>query len=936
MKADMMSTFVSFFFFELIIVTVTINVNISFSNGSSYVGCIQSERQALLSFKQDLTDPSNRLASWVGDGDCCKWTGVVCNNLTGHVVELNLQYRWESADADEMSMLFGKINPSLHNLKHLIHLDLSLNNFEGMIPPQLGNLSNLQFLNLSYNSYELYDENLLWISNLSSLKHLDLSDVDLSKASNWLLNINSLPSLVLLRLKHCGLQHFSQMQNANFSSLTTLDLSFNDFNFFIPSWVFGLIHLDFLDLNFASLEGPIPYRLGNLTSLKHLDLSLNHFNSSIPNCFSNFSRLEYLSVRGNNFQGKIPRSMERLCNLRSFVISNVNLNQNMTEILEILSGCVANRLELLDLSGNQIFGHLTGEVGQFKNLEFLYIDENSIVGPIPHSLGKLSSIKYLDFSFNKLNGTVSENHFANLTRLKDFDASQNLLTLKVNFYWVPPFQLESLNLRSCLVGPHFPLWLRSQKSLYDLDISNAKISDVIPSWFWKSLSQFTNLNLSHNQIYGEIPPLTDTSHISSLDLSSNKLSGLLPPITFDVNALFLSNNALSGSISQFLCFGVNESKSMEILKLENNFFFGELPDCWRIWQYIVVLNLGNNKFTGSLPTSMRILSSLRSLTIHKNSLSGITPFVSLQNCSNLEKLDAAENQFVGYIPRWIGERFPSMKILDLRSNKLHGILPVEFCHLASLQIFDISYNNLSGSIPRCIYNFSKMVTLNSQETNDMYYLGNRILVLQDLFLVRKGIDYEYSTILNLVRAIDLSSNNFSGEIPREVTSLAALQSLNLSHNSLTGRIPENVGAMRDMESIDFSSNQLSGEIPHSISSLTFLSQLNLSNNNLSGKIPSSTQIQGFDASCFTGNDLCGSPFPNCTVTFETPGPENGVGKDGNEHEVDWFYVSMALGFIVGFWGLVGPLLINRKWRYMYYGFLDRLWDKIYFAVRKYR
>ncbi|KAK2639697.1 hypothetical protein Ddye_027492 [Dipteronia dyeriana] len=144
---------------------------------------------------------------------------------------------------------------------------------------------------------------------------------------------------------------------------------------------------------------------------------------------------------------------------------------------------------------------------------------------------------------------------------------------------------------------------------------------------------------------------------------------------------------------------------------------------------------------------------------------------------------------------------------------------------------------------------------------------------------------------------DLSKNLFSREIPREVTSLAALRSLNLSDNSFTGRIPENIGAMREIESIELSSNQLSGKIPQSISSLTFLSQLNLSNNNLSGKNPLSTQLQGFEATGFTGNDRCGSPLPNCTVTVETPGYEDGGGKDSNEHEVDWFYVSMALDLL---------------------------------------
>ncbi|XP_050246641.1 receptor-like protein EIX2 isoform X6 [Quercus robur] len=62
-----------------------------FCYGISEVHCIQSEQQALLRFKADLTDPLNRLASWAGDGDCCQWEGVVCNNVTGHVQELNLR-----------------------------------------------------------------------------------------------------------------------------------------------------------------------------------------------------------------------------------------------------------------------------------------------------------------------------------------------------------------------------------------------------------------------------------------------------------------------------------------------------------------------------------------------------------------------------------------------------------------------------------------------------------------------------------------------------------------------------------------------------------------------------------------------------------------------------------------------------------------------------
>ena len=63
-----------------------------FCNGDSQseIRCIKSERNALLKFKQDLQDPSDRLASWSGDVDCCQWVGVVCHNVTAHIHEIHL------------------------------------------------------------------------------------------------------------------------------------------------------------------------------------------------------------------------------------------------------------------------------------------------------------------------------------------------------------------------------------------------------------------------------------------------------------------------------------------------------------------------------------------------------------------------------------------------------------------------------------------------------------------------------------------------------------------------------------------------------------------------------------------------------------------------------------------------------------------------------
>ncbi|KAK6265593.1 hypothetical protein QUC31_016430 [Theobroma cacao] len=79
------------------------------------------------------------------DKDCCDRAGVVCDNVTGHVLQLHLTNPLSSlvdfypSDAEyeafERSKLRGKINPSLLDLKHLSYLDLSNNALEGIPIP---------------------------------------------------------------------------------------------------------------------------------------------------------------------------------------------------------------------------------------------------------------------------------------------------------------------------------------------------------------------------------------------------------------------------------------------------------------------------------------------------------------------------------------------------------------------------------------------------------------------------------------------------------------------------------------------------------------------------------------------------------------------------------------------------------------------------------
>lgn len=116
-----------------------------------------------------------------------------------------------------------------------------------MIPHQLGNLYGLRSLDLgsfdaySWSNYRLFADTMEWLHGLSSLEDLDVSYVDLSQASDWLLELNKLSSLLKLRMSSCALHDIPSLPRVNFTFLTVLDLSYNYFNgiqipIFIVSW----------------------------------------------------------------------------------------------------------------------------------------------------------------------------------------------------------------------------------------------------------------------------------------------------------------------------------------------------------------------------------------------------------------------------------------------------------------------------------------------------------------------------------------------------------------------------------------------------------------------------------------------------------------------------------------------------------------------------
>ncbi|XP_019157720.1 PREDICTED: leucine-rich repeat receptor protein kinase EMS1-like [Ipomoea nil] len=876
--------------------------------------CKEEEKQALLCFKEE----SKILRNWVDRADCCtEWEGVVCDNVTGHVIELHLS-------TFEDNLPRGKLSSCLLEVKQLRYLDLSGLNFsESHIPNFIGSFVNLQYIDLSSTSFEgiiphqlgnlsqlhtlhLRDEalkadSLDWLSSLSNLKVLDLTFANLSMVHNWAEVINMLPSLRELYLTDCDISKLSHPLGHNKSSLQVLDLANNEFNTVIFRWIFNfdsLISLQLYDCGFLS---PFPDDPWNLTSLRDLDISANQFHGHLPNSLWNLTFLSILYISENQFHGHLPNSLWNLTSLSD-----------------------------LDLSKNMFTGEIPKPIGKLNKLQRVNLYNNKLDGPLPENLGySFPMLETLHIMDNMFEGIVTENHFVNLTMLGYLQASGNRLTLNVSLNWIPPFQLLVLYLSGWKLGPQFPTWLQYQHSIVELDISNAGIQSEVPSWFWRSF-EFRFLNLSHNQLRGKIhsisvfKPFGEMPSSALVYLSSNQFNGPLPRISSHTTELDLSNNFFSEDVSNFLCQAQSVPYKLKILHLGGNRLFGEIPNCWMHWPQLKVINMGNNQLIGSIPNSIGLLDKLKSLDMHKNMLFGPIPPL-LQNCTLLLKIDLGENGFTGKIPRWLGTKLLDLTIFRLRSNKFYGELPLEFCHLKSLRILDLSNNNLSGVIPWCLKNLTAMINEEAIQDGE-FEMGYSFYAWgfgESAIVTTKGLEYEYYTIILLLFAgMDLSSNNFSGDIPIELANLVILRSLNLSRNNLTGNIPMEMGNMRFLESLDLSRNQLSGKIPSSFSSLSTLEVLDLSYNNLSGKIPSGTQLQGFNASCYVGNNLCGPPLLQSCSVDDGKIPKNENGGDDSSEVVDWFYVSMAIGFAVGFWAVCGSLFLVRSWRIVYFQFLD--------------
>ncbi|CAL9088601.1 unnamed protein product [Musa textilis] len=548
--------------------------------------------------------------------------------------------------------------------------------------------------------------------------------------------------------------------------------------------------------------------------------------------------------------------------------------------------------------GRRLAGRLSAAVGSLSELKVLSLPFHGFDGEIPVGIWGMENLEVLDLEGNSISGSLP-------SRL--------------------PRRLRVLNLASNSIEGEIRPSLSRCIDLETLDLSGNQINGTIPK-FLGGLSKLRELYLSFNRLGGSIPDEIGYGcrSLQILDLSGNLLVGSIPSnlgSCTELQVLLLFSNLLDGYIPSDL----GRLNKLQVMDLSRNSLSGTVPaelgNCLEL-SVIVLLNLYEpelqeaasksvdidefNYFQGRLAENITALPKLRVLWAPRAMFQGEIPG-NWGTCESLEMVNLGQNLFTGQIPKVFGQ-CKNLRFLNLSSNSLTGWLDKEL-PVPCMDVFDISGNRLSASIPRFTYKECPssqfpLDDVSSAYTSFFAYKSHTgvdfpILETDGEFLIyhnfgkndfkgtlpflplassRYGNHTVYAFLANgnhlfgslnalilekcnkVNRLImDLSNNMVHGVVSSEVGAVcSSLVVLDVSNNQISGTIPASFGLLWKLVNLDMSRNWLQGKIPDSIKQLKSLTYLSLASNNLSGHIPfGMDQLQSLKVLDLSSNSLTG-------------------------------------------------------------------------------
>ncbi|KAH8944683.1 hypothetical protein BDL97_13G125800 [Sphagnum fallax] len=258
--------------------------------------------------------------------------------------------------------------------------------------------------------------------------------------------------------------------------------------------------------------------------------------------------------------------------------------------------------------------------------------------------------------------------------------------------------------------------------------------------------------------------MNEDPYLQQLDLSGNQLTGQIPNFgaAYRLNTVKLSQNQLSGPsppfYDEFAGFGFMNLTRLLTIDLSKNSLIGSPPDFTAIptLQYV---NFSGNGFGNLIfhPSIANVSSDLQVLDLSQNKLNGSLPDLSSFS-STLQQLDLSFNTFDPMeVPAWLSN-LTQLQKLSLKGIGLFGSFPYNLAsQLTKLEILELDNNNFNGTL-----HIDNVANLKRRVSNGdtILYNGN----LQILSIMSNDIlnvdDYSSSDITNITTFFILQNNPY--------------------------------------------------------------------------------------------------------------------------------------------------------------------------------
>ncbi|KAL8188901.1 hypothetical protein R6Q57_029421 [Mikania cordata] len=198
----------------------------------------------------------------------------------------------------------------------------------------------------------------------------------------------------------------------------------------------------------------------------------------------------------------------------------------------------------------------------------LVLTDSHLLGSIPHDLGMIPHLRFLDLSNNSLNGSLPPSIF-NCSELESISLSSNVISGELPELVTGLQSLKLLNLSDNAFAGNLPESVAALKTLTSVSLKNNYFSGRLPGGF----DHLEYLDLSFNLFNDTLPIDFGGERLRYLNLSNNKLSGSVSPEfagKISANAIIdLSFNNLTGEIPQ----------SSPLSRQKTEFFAGNLDLC---------------------------------------------------------------------------------------------------------------------------------------------------------------------------------------------------------------------------------------------------------------------------------------------------------------------------------------------------------------------